>query len=74
MDPLHPILPVPVNIPPVTEPTRAGRIKRDDPGKDGRGQGGDQRKRREQRDEADAANQPGIADGNERRAHIDITA
>jgi hypothetical protein len=35
MDPIHPILPQPLNIPPVTEPPSIGRIDRDERRKKG---------------------------------------
>jgi hypothetical protein len=35
MDPIHPILPQPINIPPVTQPPSIGRIDRDERRKKG---------------------------------------
>jgi len=50
MDPLHPIVPVPPNLPPVTPAPIAGGVTRD-----GARRGPDQDKRRRTRPEADAA-------------------
>ena len=75
MDPIHPILPVPPNIPPVTEAPRVGKVdreprrgKRDGEDKHGAdGRGGDRR-----------PGAGGLADegdvDTETRPHIDVRA
>ncbi len=70
MDPIHPILPVPPNIPPVTEAPRVGKVDRDqrrDPRRDGEGKS-EAEERRRQADANDV-----LPDG-EPRPHIDVTA
>jgi hypothetical protein len=74
MDPIHPILPQKVNIPPVAESPRIGRIDRRNPKEDKR----EQRERPEAKhpghefiDELDAADMVG---GEGPGPHIDITA
>ncbi len=70
MDPIHPILPQKVNIPPVAESPRIGRIDRRDP-KEGK------REQREQPERGRAhefGDEPDIVDGEQSGPHIDITA
>jgi hypothetical protein len=74
MDPLHPILPVPPNIPPVLPPPSVGRVNPD------AGRGGDdsERPRRERRkdeyQEDDLPLDAELGPDDEPRPHIDITA
>lgn len=83
MDPLHPIIPVPLNIPPVQPPPGVGRISRD---QRERGRPGP---RDEDDDEGDDRDHERPADGPARRSrgygddlddetaggsHIDVTA
>jgi hypothetical protein len=71
MDPIHPILPQPINIPPVTQPPSVGRIDRDE-----------RRKRGEQDDDAQEAQrrfseehgEHADADADDRGPRIDLTA
>jgi hypothetical protein len=79
MDPLHPIVPVPPNIPPVTPAPMAGAVNRD-----GARSNADQNKRRQNRPESHAAahasvegadyylDDPGADD--EPGLHINVTA
>ncbi len=74
MDPIHPILPQPPNIPPVTEAPRVGRIDRDqrrgkrdeDEHGNARGKTGTHRGSGEFGDESDPGAEP--------HPHIDVTA
>jgi hypothetical protein len=52
MDPIHPIIPVPPNIPPVTPAPMIGRVDRDRPRS---GAGEDKRRRRRAQDDRDPA-------------------
>ena len=73
MDPIHPILPVPLNIPPVMPSTGAGRIDRDgrrDHGADAQEQADAQRRRRE----AAQRGQPSKTAQDEEGPHIDVKA
>jgi hypothetical protein len=68
MDPIHPILPQPINIPPVTEPPSIGRIDRDE-----------RRKRGEQDDDGQEAQrryseEHGDPSTDDSGPHIDLTA
>jgi hypothetical protein len=82
MDPLHPIVPVPPNLPPVTPAPMAGGVNRD-----GARTTADRDRRRRRRPEADAAahasvdgtdyylDDPGDDDpGDEPGLHINVTA
>jgi hypothetical protein len=69
MDPIHPILPTPVNIPPILPSTGAGKINRDggrDGGAEGHAKRDAERRRRESLPEEGGEDETG--------AHIDITA
>jgi hypothetical protein len=68
MDPIHPILPQPLNIPPVTEPPNIGRIDRDERRKKGeQDEDGQEAQRRFSEEHGDrASEEPG--------SHIDLTA
>ena len=69
MDPIHPILPQPVNIPPVMPSKGVGRIDRDSPrdgSDDQQAKREGQRRRRESMPDADGQD--------EARPHVDITA
>ena len=71
MDPIHPILPQPINIPPVTEPPSIGRIDRDERRKrgeqDDHGQEAQRRFSQEHGEPADQRSEDG-------RPRIDLTA
>ncbi len=69
MDPLHPILPQPPNIPPVLPSPRTGRIDRDTPRNEA-----DKERERERRRRAAAAELDGQDDDDETRPHVDVTA
>jgi hypothetical protein len=70
MDPIHPILPVPPNIPPVTEAPRVGKLDRDQR----RDQGRDDKRPAQRRPPGrDAASDDSAPDA-EPRPHIDVTA
>jgi len=79
MDPLHPIVPVPPNIPPVTPSPMAGGVSRD-----GARSGAEQDRRRRRRPEAEAAAHASIEgtdyyvddalDDDDTGLHIDVTA
>jgi len=83
MDPLHPIIPVPLNIPPVQPPPSVGRISRDQrerarPGpQDEDDDGGDERDQ-ERPDEGPARRSRGYEDDLDGEtgggSHIDVTA
>ncbi len=66
MDPIHPILPQPLNIPPVTPPPRGERIDRDTPRDESAKERERQRRRR-------GASEPGD-DEDDQRPHVDVTA
>jgi hypothetical protein len=79
MDPLHPIVPVPPNIPPVTPAPTAGAVNRD-----GARRNADQDRRRQNRSESDAAAHASVegadyyvddpGDDDEPGPHINVTA
>jgi len=74
MDPIHPIVPVPPNIPPVTPTPLTGRIERDTPRQsleDRR-----RRKRAQIHDTPDASPNPeqSPSDGDDSGLHINVTA
>jgi hypothetical protein len=69
MDPLHPILPQPLNIPPVMPSTKAGRIDRDSR-RDGKADQEEAQRRRE-RDRRRAQDD---ASDDDSRPHVDLTA
>jgi hypothetical protein len=79
MDPLHPIVPVPPNIPPVTPAPTAGAVNRD-----GARSNADQNRRRQNRPESDAAAHASVegadyyvddpGDDDEPGLHINVTA
>jgi hypothetical protein len=79
MDPLHPIVPVPPNIPPVTPAPMAGTVNRE-----GARNKADQDKRRRRRPEADAAAHASVegadyylddpGDDDDSGLHINVTA
>ncbi len=66
MDPIHPILPQPVNIPPVTRPPQVGRIDREDQRKHEQDEDAAKRRRRRQQSSDGTAVDVG--------SHIDVTA
>ena len=72
MDPIHPILPVPPNIPPVTEAPRVGKLDRDQ-----RREPGDEAEKRQPNPRTSlrsaSTDDEHAADG-EPRPHIDVTA
>jgi len=70
MDPIHPILPQPVNIPPVMPSQGAGRISRDAP-RDRRGDPPAQRAAAPRRREAEL--EGGDSGEDEGSLHVDIT-
>jgi hypothetical protein len=69
MDPIHPILPQPVNLPPIQPSTGVGKINRD-AGRDGGA--GRQAKRDAERRRRES--QPEAGGEDEGGAHVDITA
>jgi hypothetical protein len=79
MDPLHPIVPVPPNIPPVTPAPTAGGVNRD-----GARTNADRDRRRRRRPESDAAAHASVdgadyyvddpGDDDEAGLHINVTA
>ncbi len=69
MDPIHPIVPQPPNIPPVTPPPTAGRIDRDGRSRaDAEAERQRRRRQRLERDESDHGEEDGAG------THIDVTA
>ena len=72
MDPIHPILPVPPNIPPVTEAPRVGKIDRDQRRERG-DEDGERESKRQTPAGKSAADDGQPAEGEPRR-HIDVTA
>jgi hypothetical protein len=71
MDPIHPILPTPVNIPPILPSTGAGKINRDG-GRDGGAEQQAKRdaKRRRQESLPDGGGEDEMGTG----THVDVTA
>lgn len=69
MDPIHPILPVPVNIPPVRPSTGVGKINRDA----GRDDGADQQAKRDA-ERRRRESQPETGGEDEGGPRVDITA
>ena len=65
MDPIHPILPVPVTIPPVLPSTKAGRIDRDGR-RDGKADQEEAERRRRERARDEASE-------DDPRPHVDVT-
>jgi hypothetical protein len=70
MDPIHPILPQPLNIPPVLPATGVGRVDRDG-GRSGKGDQ-DASARRQQRQQREVVADVDVE--GEPRPHVDITA
>jgi hypothetical protein len=70
MDPIHPIAPLPPNIPPVSPAPVIGRIDRGDP----RRRAGDEQRRRRQRNPLPHAVDEHEHDDGDSGSHINVTA
>jgi hypothetical protein len=74
MDPIHPILPQPVNIPPVMPPPKVGRIDRERRPRDDRREEPDERKTPRDEEPETVAHAQKTDPGEEPHGHIDVTA